>query len=539
MAAAVALLALLLGGCTGGGSVEELLVAPRLSQNQAPVMEELARAVGGSVKLQYPQQGEYLSPILFRDLDGDGREEAVVFFGSGVGESQSQYVRVAVLGQAEGGWQLRWEEEGLGTEVDSVSFGALFGPDSQALIVGYANTGISEKFLAVYTCEEPGGPLQKVDERSCTEYALADFTGSGVDDLAVVSAATGPDQLQVSLLSVKEGALQPVSSLRLDSLLQSCLALYTSRAGRRYSLVVDGLTSGGTLASEQIYFDPAGGRLASCSGRLGVNLPNLTTRAVNSLLSRDADEDGRVEIPVVLGGVSAFSPDQRMLWVSYYDFYSIDSYQNNFEKEEVQPGRPIESVLPVPPERADSSALPQGQSGDQGAAGGSSAAPSPAGGDPSLPQAAQPAPTAPGAPSAQLPEESPPPAGEGELPEGGAPGVSGGAAGAEAPTNEKVFGLADLSYGYYMRLPLNWKNRVTVERMGARNWGLLDRASGEMLLTVQILGSRETLSGGARFGPAAEYTQVAAVGRYRIFMRVRTGAGIDTAQILGGVSVLG
>ncbi len=90
-----------------------------------------------------------------------------------------------------------------------------------------------------------------------------------------------------------------------------------------------------------------------------------------------------------------------------------------------------------------------------------------------------------------------------------------------------------------MRLPLSWKNRVAVERLGTRNWYLADAASGETLLAVQILGPEEELvSGGVRLGDAQEYTQVAAVGRYRIFVRIRPDTGIDEAEILAGVTVL-
>lgn len=67
---------------------------------------------------------------------------------------------------------------------------------------------------------------------------------------------------------------------------------------------------------------------------------------------------------------------------------------------------------------------------------------------------------------------------------------------------------------------------------------MTDTASGETLLVVQILGPDETLSGGVRLGTAEEYTQVAAVGRYRIFVRIREDTGIDTADILSKVTVL-
>ena len=172
-----------------------------------------------------------------------------------------------------------------------------------------------------------------------------------------------------------------------------------------------------------------------------------------------------------------------MQWVSFYDFAAIDEYQNNFEKETVEPGRQIPSVLPLPP----SESSPQSQSD-----------------------------------TAQQPAQEDTPVQE-EV----------------EPTNEKVFGLADLSYGYYMRLPVSWKNRVTVERLGSRNWYLTDTASGETLLTVQILGTDERLiSGGDRFGDVEDYVQAATVGRYRIFVRVRQDAGIDAVQILSGVTVL-
>ena len=222
---------------------------------------------------------------------------------------------------------------------------------------------------------------------------------------------------------------------------------------------------------------------------------------MTSLRSRDIDEDGSVEIPVVQGSVSAFSTDQRMLWVSFYDFAAISVYQNNFEKETVQPGRQIPSVLPVTSERSAASPSPApspgtGAASSSGASSGTAPSPSPA-------------PT-------PVPTETP-----------------------AEPTNEKSFGLADLSYGYYMPLPVQWKNRITVQRLGARDWYLTDTASGETLLTVQILGSDESLmSGGIHFGDAGDYTQVAAVGRYRIFVRVRPDTGIDTAEILGGVTVL-
>ena len=478
---AVLLLVLLFSGCSSprGGGVEELLEAPKLSQNQTLVVEALNRHIGGSAKLQYPRQGEFLSPFVFRDLNGDGTEEAVVFYSDETGTS-NQYVRVALLEQTDGKWDVCWDDEGLGVGVDSVQFGTMYASGTDALIVGYTNTGPSDKFLAVYNYEAEQQGMIRVDKRQYCGYALADFTGNGTDDLVVLSSAAESGPMQVTMLTVEGGELRIVTSVALDSLLQTSSQIWVSSSTGGYSLVIDGFTSGGTLASEQLYFDEDSGRLISCGKRLGIEIPTLTTRVGTTLSSRDVDGDGAVEIPVVLGNVSVFSTEQRMQWVSYYDFAAIDAYQNNFEKETVDPGKQIPSVLPVPQSGNSTSSSPQQETAQT------------------------------------TPDEQ-------EI----------------QPTNEKVFGLADLSYGYYLRLPISWKNRVTVERLGSRSWSLIDTASSETLLTVQILGTDERLTiGGDRFGESADYNQVATVGRYRIFVRVRQDAGIDASEILSGVMVL-
>lgn len=164
--------------------------------------------------------GEFLSHFVFKDINGDGVDEAVVFYGDEGSESKNKYVRVALLAQEDGKWAVLWDEEGLGTEVEAVSFSSMYGPDTATLIVGYASANLKDKFLAVYTYKEDEHTMQKVDERSYSEYALADFTGSGTDDLVVLSSLTQPGPMEVSLLTVRDGELQPVTSLSLDSLLQ-------------------------------------------------------------------------------------------------------------------------------------------------------------------------------------------------------------------------------------------------------------------------------------------------------------------------------
>ena len=63
-----------------GGNVEELLRAPQPTRLQSAVQKALVGYLGETPQMKYPRGGEELSPIVLRDLDGDGADEAIAFF---------------------------------------------------------------------------------------------------------------------------------------------------------------------------------------------------------------------------------------------------------------------------------------------------------------------------------------------------------------------------------------------------------------------------------------------------------------------------
>lgn len=95
-AAALCLAAALLPGCSmlPGADVESLLRAPRLSGETSGVQQALNSHLGGVAALKYPSTGDFLSPFLFGDWDGDGAEEAAVLYTT---ESSGTNVWLAIL----------------------------------------------------------------------------------------------------------------------------------------------------------------------------------------------------------------------------------------------------------------------------------------------------------------------------------------------------------------------------------------------------------------------------------------------------------
>jgi hypothetical protein len=82
--ALAAALCLLFSGCSPITlSVEDLMRPPQLSENQRQVHDALMAALGTSdsnISLRYPRSGNNRSAFTFFDLDGDGQDEAMVFY---------------------------------------------------------------------------------------------------------------------------------------------------------------------------------------------------------------------------------------------------------------------------------------------------------------------------------------------------------------------------------------------------------------------------------------------------------------------------
>ena len=95
-----------LSGCTFGSSIDNLMAPPKLSVEQEQIYSALTDATGTSISLKYPKSGKYLSAFIIEDIDGDGGNEALVFYernGLGVEENT---LRINVLDQDDGNWRL-------------------------------------------------------------------------------------------------------------------------------------------------------------------------------------------------------------------------------------------------------------------------------------------------------------------------------------------------------------------------------------------------------------------------------------------------
>ena len=84
------LLGLLLLGSLAGcgsldGSVSSLLKVPKANAMQQKLRLAIDASLGSNIRALTPQNGDFRSSYVMNDLDGDGRDEAVIFFASADG----------------------------------------------------------------------------------------------------------------------------------------------------------------------------------------------------------------------------------------------------------------------------------------------------------------------------------------------------------------------------------------------------------------------------------------------------------------------
>ena len=322
---ACVLLCLLLAGCSMPGEqvqVEELLRAPKLSGDYGDVQTALNDWLGESAQLKYPLQGELLSPFVLQDLDGDGVQDAAVFYTT----AQSTNVCIAILQKdAEGNWEVRQNLEGLADTVDTVRLARLQAGGSTQLVVGYvASRG--DNYLAVYSYED--GELSAILEQSYEQYLVEDITGGGNQDLILMSTLEDGG-VQIELLTVdRDGSFQQVAVMGLSAdKFSGCasVAAGVGADGKRY-LVLDGWTgiSGNNLATVLLHFDEESQQMIPADQISTQELYNESLRNVSTLVSRDLDGDGTVEIPTQPdeAGLLNMSQSRRMDFIVWMDYTS-------------------------------------------------------------------------------------------------------------------------------------------------------------------------------------------------------------------------
>lgn len=290
-AAAAVCLCASLGGCGFGTTVDSLLSPPMLSEEQEEIYRALEDAAGKDISLVYPKGGAYRSAFIFYDLDGDGVNEALVFYDN-TRDTESS-VRVNILDSDEDGWHSVYDHAGAGTSVEQVFFTNLGGKGEIRMAIGYGYMTPTEKTLKVYSFGD--GILNTEYTETYHKTLTLDLDRDGGEDIAVINCNNENHGAYVSLVTDIGNGAECTSTVELSTNTADIPSVISGYIGKDTpALFVDGLMGSGNMSTEIIYC--VNGQLRNPATLSGSDIQSLTSRSAG-LYCRDIDGDGIVEIP--------------------------------------------------------------------------------------------------------------------------------------------------------------------------------------------------------------------------------------------------
>lgn len=329
---------MLLSSCTPiNFGVDNLLAAPKLTDEQSQIHEALIDAVGNNVTLKYPKNGSNRSAYVIANLDDDEPEEALVFY-EYTGDPADNGLRVNLLDKDENDqWISVKEIAGAGTEVDKVILTRMGSSSGIKILVGYQTLSGDEKVLEIYSYKNR--EFRRIGTSSYSVLEALDINSDGSNELVTIRRSVNPETGQVSakaaLLELKNVTDEDgvtVEEVALSQSIDMCenvssyaRAVTGKLADGRNALYTDVVNAEGSLRTELVYY-----RYSALQNPMQLRneklLPICTRPA--GYYCADIDGDGVIEIPstnTMLGYENAVPEEQLMMtsWMQYEDFYQL------------------------------------------------------------------------------------------------------------------------------------------------------------------------------------------------------------------------
>ncbi len=282
----------MLTGCTFGASIDTLMAPPKLSVEQEQIYSALTDAAGTSISLKYPKSGKYLSAFIVEDIDGDGGNEAVVFYEKSSLTVEENTLRINILDRDGGKWRSVCDTPAEGAEIEKVMISRLGSNDRVNLIIGSSLINRSEKNVSMY--EYSDGSIEQTFSSS---YSFFDVTDLDSDDenefLLLMGSATGsPAQAEAYKLD-EDGIYHKYSRELSGSFTEFDNINYGEIAGGRTGLYIDAVSGTGFIQTDIVYMDSSGLNKVFETAE-----ESLSTVRPAGCSSFDVDGDGIPEIPV-------------------------------------------------------------------------------------------------------------------------------------------------------------------------------------------------------------------------------------------------
>lgn len=282
----VAALCLFMAGCSLDFSVEELLHAPQMTEQQGELMSALADSIQEAITLKYPISGTRRTPIQLIDLTGDGEDEAIICYSV----QENPYGRFAVFSRVGVRWELKGWLEGAGTDITQLT--AVKWGGENHLFIEWQSINKSEHTAVLYGIGADG-TIYEVYKTAAIRILVADINEDGGDELCSVYAQSlnGPFVLRV--LSASEQGAELVGEIPLARGVLECISLAKGKTSDdRPAIYVEENIDSSLQATEVFSFSGEQGLVPAAE-----DVFSNSIRPIGTVSCRSFDRSGAYLIP--------------------------------------------------------------------------------------------------------------------------------------------------------------------------------------------------------------------------------------------------
>ncbi|MDD6643398.1 MAG: hypothetical protein PUF80_04135, partial [Firmicutes bacterium] len=163
---------------------ENLYAIPKQSSDYYELQSAIEKAMPEGASYCPPTAGDNQQSVQLADLDGDGRDEAVVYLKT----TGSTPLSVCVFGKREGKYSLIAKVDFAGSSFDHVEYVQIDGEPGNELVFGRLISDQVAQTLSVYALR--GDTAQELLTANYSEYITADLDADGNRDLLLLRADT-------------------------------------------------------------------------------------------------------------------------------------------------------------------------------------------------------------------------------------------------------------------------------------------------------------------------------------------------------------
>ena len=300
----------ILSACTFNPSVEDLLVAPSLSDEQLSVLNALEAGRSNRISFVYPLTGSNRSAIQKYDIDSDGEDEIIAFY-KVVSESLNAYISILEKNE-DNSYYVSSTSEGFGDSINSVFYlSSLVAED--AVLIEWISPSKSSNTVSVYTYID--SQLEIGFEENSLDMIVLDLDNSDSFEFCYIVPATADSSYSLKYVQSNETTIFSRSQYNLNQDVAEIVSLQTGHFKNDVNaLFIDESTATG-YQTEVFTLSEDNSRLTRAEIGDGIDLLKLSYRTFDSRLIC-TDFNNNTCIP------SSISPNSEVLhpdkWVYWY-----------------------------------------------------------------------------------------------------------------------------------------------------------------------------------------------------------------------------